>query len=143
MGVFMSFESERSFPRLTVDGIVFIEDDEVVLVRRKYPPFKGFWALPGGFVEYGETVEDAVKREIFEETSLKVEIISLVGVYSDPSRDPRGHVVTIVFKCRALTRYLEAKTDAELVKVFKISDLKNLNLAFDHGKILKDAEIIR
>jgi len=143
MGFFMSFKSERSFPRLTVDGIVFIEDDEVVLVRRKYPPFKGFWALPGGFVEYGETVEEAVKREIFEETSLKVEIISLVGVYSNPSRDPRGHVVTIVFKCKALTRHLEAKTDAELVKNFKIPGLKNLNLAFDHGKILKDAKIIR
>ena len=140
MGFLMPFESEKSFPRITVDGIVFIEDDEVVLVRRKYPPFKGFWALPGGFVEYGETVEEAVKREILEETSLKVEIISLVGVYSDPNRDPRGHIVTIVFKCRALTKHLEAKTDADLVKAFKISDLKNLNLAFDHGKILKDAK---
>jgi len=103
---------------LTVDAVIK-RGDMVVLIKRKYDPFKGCWAIPGGFVEYGETVDDAV--------------------YSDPARDPRGHVVSVCFLCKAVGGELIAETDAEDVREFKIDELKDLELAFDHRKILGDA----
>ena len=84
-------------PSLTVDGIL-IEYDQILLIQRKNEPFKNIWALPGGFVEYGETVERAIKREFFEETGLFCEIVDIIGIYSDPNRDPRGHTISIVYK---------------------------------------------
>ena len=84
-------------PALTVDMVV-IRDARVLLIKRKNDPFKDHWALPGGFVDYGEMVEAAAVRELFEETSLKTESVMLFGVYSAPDRDPRGHTVSIVFK---------------------------------------------
>ncbi len=83
-------------PLLTVD-IVIIHKEKLALVRRKNPPFQDQFALPGGFVELGETVETAAVREAKEETGLDVEIIKLLCVYSEPSRDPRGHTVSVVF----------------------------------------------
>ena len=83
-------------PKLTVDGIL-LKKGEILLIKRKNPPFKNSWALPGGFVEYGEKTEDAVLREFFEETGLKTTIKKLIGVYSDPDRDPRGHTVSIIY----------------------------------------------
>jgi len=123
---------------LTVDAVIK-RGDMVVLIKRKYDPFKGCWAIPGGFVEYGETVDDAVVREAKEETGLEVEIEGLVGVYSDPARDPRGHVVSVCFLCKAVGGELIAETDAEDVGEFEIDELKDLELAFDHRKILMDA----
>ena len=81
---------------LTVDAIIPYQG-KIVVIRRKNEPFKGYYALPGGIVEYGETVEEAVLREVKEETGLDVKIHKLVGVYSDPKRDPRGHFVSICF----------------------------------------------
>ena len=122
-------------PSLTVDGAV-IKNDMILLVKRKHQPFKGKWALPGGFVEYGEKVEDAVVREVFEETGLKTKIVDLVGVYSDPGRDPRGHTVTIVYLLEVVDGELKEGDDASDVKFF---DLKRLpTLSFDHDKIIKD-----
>ena len=129
-------------PTLTVDAIIKTNDDKIVLVKRKNPPYKGWWALPGGIVEYGETVEEAVKREVKEETGLEVEIEKLVNVYSDPNRDPRGHFISICFLCRRIGGTLEAATDAAEVSVFPLKEVRNLKLAFDHKKMLKDAKLI-
>lgn len=123
-------------PKLTVDAVIF-EGDEVVLVKRMNPPFKDAWALPGGFVEYGEKVEKAVVREAKEETGLKVEVIELVGVYSDPKRDPRGHTVGVAYLCKKKGGELKADSDAKEVRWWNTKKLPKL--AFDHKKILRDA----
>ncbi len=123
---------------LTVDAIIPYKG-KIVLIKRANEPFKGYYALPGGIVEYGEKVEDALLREVEEETGLKGKIYKLVGVYSDPNRDPRGHFVSVCFvvKCKG---ELRAGSDAKEVGLF---DLKNLpKLAFDHEKMIKDAEEI-
>ncbi len=109
----------------------------VVLVKRKNEPYRGKWALPGGFVEYGEKVEHAAVREAMEETGLKVKLKKLVGVYSAPGRDPRGHVVSVCFLARRAGGKLRAASDADEVKIFRQIPWKKL--AFDHGQILKDA----
>jgi len=131
----------RKKPTLTVDAIIKMNDDKLVLVRRKNPPYKGWWALPGGIVEYGETVEKAVKREVKEETGLEVEIEKIVNVYSDPNRDPRGHFISICFLCRKVGGVLKAATDAAEVSIFPLKEVRNLKLAFDHRKMLKDAKL--
>ncbi|HEX16969.1 MAG TPA: NUDIX hydrolase [Thermoplasmatales archaeon] len=122
-------------PKLTVDGIVFREG-KVVLIKRKREPFKGRWALPGGFVNYGERVEDAVIREVKEETGLDTEIERLFGVYSDPNRDPRGHTVSVVYILREVGGELRGGDDASSAGYFPIDDLPEL--AFDHSQILSD-----
>lgn len=123
-------------PALTVDAVI-VKDGEIVLILRKGEPFRGQYALPGGFVEYGETVEAALKREVFEETGLVVEITSLVGVYSDPHRDPRGHVVSVAFTAAIVGGALVGGSDAAEAMLWDIGKLPRL--AFDHGKIIKDA----
>ena len=122
-------------PKLMVDVIIPSERG-VVLIRRGFEPFEGRWALPGGFVEVGETVEEAAYREAAEETGLAVEVARLVGVYSDPERDPRGHNVSVAFLARVLSGDLVAATDASEVAVL---DPSSVELAFDHRKIIEDA----
>lgn len=126
-------------PALTVDAVV-TKDDSIVLIKRKNDPFKGKWALPGGFVEYGETIENAVLREAKEETGLDVGIEKLLGVYSDPNRDPRGHTVSVCFLCRIVGGALKADTDSADVREFKLSELPDL--AFDHERIIGDAMVL-
>ena len=109
----------------------------VVLIRRKNEPFRGKWALPGGFVQYGEKVEFAAVREAREETCLRVRLRDLLGVYSDPKRDPRGHVVSVCFLAQRVGGKLKAASDADEVKIFKRIPWEGL--AFDHANILKDA----
>ena len=123
-------------PALTVDGVL-IEDGRILLIKRGREPFKGKWALPGGFVEYGERVEDAVIREFKEETGLDTEIKALVGVYSDPKRDPRGHTVSIAYLLERKGGELKGGDDASDAAFFPIDDLPEL--AFDHAKIIGDA----
>jgi 8-oxo-dGTP diphosphatase len=122
-------------PALTVDAIILV-DGKIVLVRRKNPPFRGRHALPGGFVEQGETVEAAAVRETEEETGLKTAIKSLFGVYSDPDRDPRGHTVTLVFEMAVSGGELKAGDDASDAGLFSLDELPEL--AFDHSQIIKD-----
>ncbi|EHR78149.1 NUDIX hydrolase [Thermococcus litoralis DSM 5473] len=122
---------------LTVD-LVILHKDGIVLIKRRNEPYKGYWALPGGFVEYGERVEDAAIREAKEETGLDVELLDLIGVYSDPKRDPRGHTVTIAFLAKGKGT-LKGGDDASEARVFKLDEVKDLKLAFDHGKIIEDA----
>ncbi len=122
-------------PVLTVDAVIIDEKGRILLVKRGNEPFKGEFALPGGLVEYGETVEEAVMREVWEETGLRVGVEDIVGVYSDPKRDPRGHFVSVVFMCEPVGGELRAGSDARSVKWFsKVPE----GLAFDHRKILKD-----
>ena len=122
-------------PKLMVD-VVIPSDRGVVLIRRGTEPFAGQWALPGGFVELGETVEAAAAREAAEETGLAVEVARLIGVYSEPERDPRGHNVSVAFLVRALGGELAAATDASEVSVLNPSSVE---LAFDHRRIIDDA----
>lgn len=131
----------RSFknPILTVDAVITDLDGRIIFIRRKNPPYKGSWAFPGGFVEYGETVEEAVIREVKEETGVIVEIRELLGVYSDPGRDPRGHMITVCFLANKTEGELKADTDAVEVSFFTADEALLMNLAFDHHKILKDA----
>lgn len=122
-------------PKLMVD-VVIPSGEGVVLIRRGSDPFEGQWALPGGFVEIGETVEAAATREAAEETGLAVELAGLVGVYSEPDRDPRGHNVSVAFLARVLSGDLVAATDAAEVAVL---DPDSVELAFDHRRIVADA----
>ena len=123
-------------PRLTVDMIVRMIDkpNSVLLIERKNPPYG--WAIPGGFVEIGETLEEAVEREIREETSLTVDKVKQFHAYSDPSRDPRGHTVSVVFTGEGIG-VPEAMSDAENIRIFSIEELPR-QLAFDHSQILDD-----
>jgi len=121
-------------PFLTVDIIIRVTRGTVVLIERKNPPYG--WALPGGFVDYGESLEVAAWREAREETGLEVEDLEQFRVYSDPHRDPRHHTVSVVFA--ALGKGTpKAADDAKSVKVFRIDELP-ANLAFDHARILAD-----
>ena len=124
-------------PALTTDCVVVDAKQRVLLVRRKNPPFKGKYALPGGFVDVGETVEDACRRELEEETGVEVGRLTLLGVYSDPSRDPRGHTCSIVFLARVARATPKAGDDAAAAEW--VENWSRLELAFDHAKILADA----
>ncbi|MBP1911130.1 NUDIX domain-containing protein [Thermococcus stetteri] len=126
---------------LTVDAVI-VYNNGVVLIKRKNEPFKDHYALPGGFVEYGETVEEALLREAKEETGLDVRPVKLVGVYSKPDRDPRGHTVTVAFLCIGEGEP-KAGDDAKEVFVFPIEEALKLPLAFDHEEILRDALSLR
>lgn len=119
--------------RLTVDCIIEI-GGRVVLIERRNPPHG--WALPGGFVDEGETVEQAVRREMEEETNLSLEELEQFHVYSDPKRDPRGHTVTVVFTAKGKGE-LRAKDDAKGIGLFTEATLPE-EIAFDHRTILMD-----
>ena len=122
-------------PDPTVDAIIELSGDRIVLIERRWPPLG--WALPGGFVEVGETVEDACIREALEETGLEITLTALLGVYSNPARDSRRHTVGIVFVAEAVGDPVGGD-DAASARAFAISELGGLTLAFDHGLILQD-----
>ena len=120
-------------PFPTVDIIIEMREG-IVLIRRKNPPYG--WALPGGFVDYGESLEMAAIREAREETSLDIELISQLGAYSDPDRDPRQHNITVVFTAKA-DGQPHAGDDAVDIHIFQKDNLPK-DLAFDHSKVLMD-----
>jgi 8-oxo-dGTP diphosphatase len=126
-------------PLLTVDAVIPLEDGRLILIKRKNPP--PGWALPGGFVEVGETVETACVREAKEETSLDVEIVRLIGVYSDPARDKRFHTASCVFLCRIVGGEMDAQDDAAGISSFTKEELDELEIAFDHRKIIEDSGV--
>ena len=129
-------------PALTTDCVIFDDEGRVLLIRRGNPPFKGAYALPGGFVDIGETVEAACRREVREEVGIEIEGLELIGVYSDPSRDPRGHTVSTVFLARPVAGATpQAGDDAAAVEW--VGDWRSVELAFDHARILADAEGMR
>lgn len=125
-------------PALTTDCIVFDARGRVLLIRRKNPPFQGGYALPGGFVDVGERIEDACRRELNEETGLNVGELRLVGVYSDPKRDPRGHTCSVAYLARVDDASPTAGDDAAAAEW--IADWRSQALAFDHAQIIADAE---
>jgi 8-oxo-dGTP diphosphatase len=126
-------------PALTTDCVLFTPDGQTLLIRRKNDPFAGGYALPGGFVEIGETVETGCRREVLEETGLEVGDLTLVGVYSDPMRDPRGHTVSIAY-ATLLRSNAAPKAGSDALSAEWISNWRSLALAFDHAQILTDAE---
>lgn len=124
-------------PLLAVDCVALDPKGRILLIRRGNPPFRGQYALPGGFVDVGESVEDACKRELLEETGVKAGRLSLVGVFSDPKRDPRGHTVGVAFLTRVRAPKAVAGDDAAAVEW--VSNWQRLDLAFDHKQILRKA----
>lgn len=131
--------ARNPFP--TVDVIIHRPGRGVVLVRRKNPPLG--WALPGGFVDYGERVETAAVREALEETGLEVELTGLLGIYSDPRRDPRGHTMSVVFTAICVVDAdPRGGDDAAEARFFPLDALPG-DLAFDHGSILEDFVEVR
>ena len=123
--------------RLTVDSFVRDGRGRVLLVRRGRPPFLGMWALPGGFLEYGETTEECCARETLEETGVTVKVGKLLGVYSDPDRDPRGHTVTVLYAARPLRGKAKGSDDAAEARWFTGKEIRGLDFAFDHAKIIR------
>jgi ADP-ribose pyrophosphatase YjhB (NUDIX family) len=125
-------------PIPTVDIIIEIQTNDgqegIILIKRKNPPYG--WALPGGFVDYGETLEEAAIREAKEETSLDIRLKYQMHTYSDPDRDPRQHTITTVYIAQAEGEPV-ARDDAQEIAVFSRDEL-NFSLAFDHKKILED-----
>src|SRR3972149_11697685 len=121
-------------PFPTVDIIIELEDEGIILIQRKNPPYG--WAIPGGFVDYGESLEDAAVREALEETSLQVKLIRQLHSYSDPKRDKRQHNISTVFIAKA-KGIPKAADDAEKIGIFNKDNLPN-EIAFDHAVILND-----
>ncbi len=120
-------------PPIAADVIIEVDGRIVLIERKNYPPG---WAIPGGFVDIGETVEDAALREMREETGLEVELTDLLGIYSRPERDPRGHTISVVYVGRAQGTP-RADDDAKAAALFSLDALPE-PLAFDHADILAD-----
>src|SRR5919106_2146540 len=133
-------------PIPTVD-IIIEQDSRILMVRRKNEPYKGCLALPGGFVNEGERIEDAARREANEETSLNIGLSEILGVYSDPKRDPRGHLMSTVFIAMIPVGNdteavrASAQDDAAEIHWINLDDLDNSTIAFDHKKILFDYKV--
>ena len=133
-------QQQHKNPIPTVDTIIQ-RDSQILFVKRKKDPFKEHFVFPGGFVNESEKVEDAALREVKEETSLSVELIDILGVYSDPSRDPRGHIMSTVFIGQISTNNKnEAKAgdDAGALQWIDLEDIDNKSFGFDHKTILFD-----
>ena len=124
-------------PLVAADAVVFDDTGAVLLIRRKYPPFQGQFALPGGFVEIGETTEAAALRELREETGIEGSAPRLIGVHSDPARDPRGHTVGIAYLVQTNSYDVRAGDDAADARF--VSNWQQEQLAFDHRQIIADA----
>ncbi|MCH4823041.1 NUDIX hydrolase [Gramella lutea] len=129
---------------VTVDSVVFCKVNnkfKVLLIQRKKDPFKDEWALPGGFVEEGEDLESAAKRELLEETGVKVDSMEQVQAFGKPGRDPRGHTISIAFLSRIYCEEdLKPSDDAKDAKWFGIEKLHDMKLAFDHDEIINVAQ---
>ncbi len=134
----MSKEMHRN-PISTIDAIIHNDKNQILLIKRKNDPFKDQLSLPGGFVNHGEKVEDALKREVIEEVTLNIEPLEILGVYSDPGRDPRDHIISIVFICLTMDN-LKGKAGDDAAEMYWVypNELDNYNLAFDHKMILED-----
>ncbi|MFX1381771.1 MAG: NUDIX domain-containing protein [Promethearchaeota archaeon] len=141
----LKFQLKKENIGKTVDAVIVDNSGNIVLIQRKYPPFKDYYALPGGFVEKGETAEQALKREVKEETNLDIKIVNKIGVFDEEGRDPRGKIHSTAYKCKIIsdTSEMHSGDDSKKVELFPIEKIKNLELAFDHKKILKVANIIK
>jgi 8-oxo-dGTP diphosphatase len=131
--------------KYTIDAVITTEEGGVVLIKRKYPPFRDYYALPGGFIQKGETEKQALFREVKEETNLDVKIIGKVGYYDEEGRDPRGRVESTAFKCIIIGDPSEMRSgdDSKHVEIISKDRLETIELAFDHEKILRDAGVLK
>ncbi len=125
-------------PALTTDCVILDAKGRVLLIRRGNPPYKGEYALPGGFVDVGETVENACRREVKEEVGLDVPDLTLIGVFSDPNRDPRGHTVSAAYLAK-LTEAAVPVAGDDAAEAEWIEDWQSVDLAFDHAQIMSQA----
>ncbi len=123
-------------PILTVDGII-LEKGKVLLEKRNHRPFIGHWVMPGGHVDYGERVEEAIKREVKEELGVLIKIKELFGVYSEPKRDPRYHSVSVVYLLKKGKGKIRLDKESSEFKYFSLRNLPK-KIGFDHRKILND-----
>ena len=130
--------------RKTVDAVIEDNAGNVILIKRKYPPFQDYYALPGGFIEKGESAIRALVREVKEETNLDVKILHKVGLYTEEGRDPRGSVHSTVYKCSIIGDITKMRSgdDSKNVLLIPKNQLKDIELAFDHKKILEDANLL-
>jgi len=135
----MSFNYLYPRPAVTVDAIIVSENNQVLLIQRKNDPFKDCWAFPGGFVDKDEDPNDAVHRELEEETGLTGLNFKQIGTFGKPGRDPRGHTISICYLAKIKTNQVNptAADDAKAVEWFELNDLPHM--AFDHAAILAEA----
>lgn len=141
----MTEARRREQPWVTVDVVVVVptgDKHNVLLIQRKKPPFEGCWAIPGGFVEPGETLEAAARRELWEETGVKPLLLEQLHTFGDPGRDPRGWVISVVYLAlldEGKAPQLQAGSDADTARWFDLDDPPPL--AFDHAEILARARM--
>ena len=142
--VYTRIQLKKSNISLTVDAIIEDRKGNVVLIRRKYPPFQNYYALPGGFIKEGEKPIEALIREVKEETNLDVKVEYKIGVYNKDGRDPRGNIHTTAYKCRVIGDFSDMKggDDSKKTELIPLDQLETIELAFDHKEILKDAKLI-
>ena len=128
-------------PALVVECVLFDPIWRVLLVRRGKEPFMGDYALPAGFVEIGEILEDACRREVIEETGVEIsdQRLKLIGIYSDPGRDPRGHTVSVAYAVR-LPREMQTRAGSDAQSADWVQDWRTKKLAFNNSEIIRDAE---
>ena len=143
--IFLRFKLRKKEIGRAVDAIIEDNEGNVVLIKRKYPPFKDYHALPGGLVEKGEKLKHALIREVEEETNLDVRVLKKVGYYDEEGRDPRGPIHSTAYECKIIgdPSKMKGRDDATEVILFPIEKLKEINLAFDHKKMLIDADLIK
>ena len=129
----------------TVDAVIQDDNQNIILVKRRYAPYKDKYALPGGFIKYNEDPKQAIIREVREETNLAVKVTSKIGTYDQKGRDPRGKIVSTAFKCRPVKgiSMIQEGDDALRVEIIPIEQLKNIDFAFDHNQILRDAGVLK
>ncbi|MDX1797163.1 MAG: NUDIX hydrolase, partial [Candidatus Lokiarchaeia archaeon] len=140
--IYMRMQVKKVKIGYTVDAVIEERNGNIVLIKRKYPPFQGFYALPGGFIEKGEKPKNALLREIKEETNLSVKITEKIGVFDEEGRDPRGNIHSTAFKCIVEdTTDMRSGDDSKAVELIPKEKLKDLELAFDHKKIIKEANL--
>lgn len=140
--IYMRYHVKESKISKTVDAVIEDTKGNIVLIKRKYPPFQGFYALPGGFIETGEKPQQTLLREVKEETNLNVKIIGKIGIFDEEGRDPRGTIHSTAYKCLVDdTSNMRNGDDSKEVELISKERLKDLELAFDHKKIIKESNI--
>ncbi|MFX1347086.1 MAG: NUDIX domain-containing protein [Promethearchaeota archaeon] len=141
--IYMRIQIKKVKVGHTVDAIIEDGQGNIVLIRRKYPPFQGFYALPGGFIEEGEKPQQALLREVREETNLNIKILKKIGIFDEKGRDPRGNIHSTAFKCMVDdTSNMRSGDDSKDVELVSIERLKDTELAFDHKKIISAANLL-
>ena len=140
--IYMRIQVKRVKVGHAVDAVIEDRNGNIILIKRKYPPFQGFYALPGGFIEPGEKPKQALFREVKEETNLDVKIIEKIGIFDEEGRDPRGVIHSTAYKCVVFdTSNMRSGDDSRDVKLIPKNQLKDIELAFDHKKIIKEANL--